>query len=356
MLDMFGFEEGKAANNKWNIKTFATGYGGVYGSKPLANASLANNDNLEFSKSMGNYSKVDNEIQAQLDKLYKEMTLKRKELGRDLAELKSTAKGEVIAMMHKTDIDIINSQLRIVESKLKAKNDRFKNERDEKKFYFVEKNKGTGVSDTPQIAITNSPMSVGSIPTAGGVNIVRAEPQTPTVKPAEPVQALKPTDLVVPDTMGINSLTKAEYDQKNNDILAQRLAQISSSNGPENYTTAQGVRYDVATKSLLRTPSDDVLFIDKSSGKYYFRSYVTDNTGTRTENQNFVPPGVLSIGKGIVVNNAERKVLLKYVDEKQQFNYRVVSDLDDMPDFYKAEWAHPKTERYVLSEELLQQL
>jgi hypothetical protein len=354
-IDMFGLDETQRVNNKWSIKNFASGFGGSFGKQGTNNSSIPSNDNIEFSKAMGAFSRTDAEIQSQLDKLYKEMTLKRKEINRDLSEMKATAKGEVIAMLHKTDIDIINSQLHIVESKLRAKNDRYKNERDERKFYFVEKNKGAASEAPVQIGINNSPMSVGSATSTAPTSIIRATPTTTATETIATVPE-KVNVNVIEDSMGVANVTLDQVQTKNANTLNARLQKVFSEEDSNNVVTSQEINYGTSMKALTKRDSEDVLFVDKSSGKFYFRSYITDDNGNRVENPDYIPPGVLSIRKGLRFDNGSHKAMSKFLGDGVLFPYRLVQDLDDMPDFYRSEWAHPKTERCVLEEETLARL
>lgn len=137
-------------------------------------------DMLIMNRSIAEIDSFTNRSIAEYDRLADEVRAKRHKLNEWITENEATAKGEVIAMFHKSDIDLLNAQMSIINAKIKAQMDKTKTIRDERK-YYSDKNKSkqsdtqiqeAQVVNQPQRADSPLAMISGNTgPTGGNANI-----------------------------------------------------------------------------------------------------------------------------------------------------------------------------------------
>ena len=379
--------------------------------KNVGSDDMDTKDMLIMNRSIAEIDSFTNRSIAEYDRLADEVRAKRHKLNEWIAENEATAKGEVIAMFHKSDIDLLNAQMSIINAKIKAQMDKTKSIRDERK-YYTDKNKTrqteviqeAQVVNQPQAANTPLAMVSGTTGQSGNANIyvnsvvqhkvdnpsvIMADPKPASVETVEPLQIedkpstfnippVKETypeaipspiasdiknyntpiqdanDVVIHKGKGIPLEHNMNGDITNttssviNDKSSLLLQRIKEANDDPNFRTGIGVNYNQTLQKIRQ---------DKANVKPHL--YVDTTSGKYYL-------------KGMQVDS-EGKVIKEYNDYlplgldvlgKLRFNaykpvatpefypepidLHIVHNLNEMPDFYKKEWESPNSGSFVI--------
>lgn len=369
-------------------------------------------DMLILNRSISEIDSFTNRSIAEYDRLADEIRAKRHKLNEWIMENESTAKGEVIAMFHKSDIDLLNAQMSVINAKIKAQLDKTKSIRDERK-YYTDKNKSkepiaTEVQTTqaPQLTRADSPLAMvtgttGSTPGTGNANIyvnsvvnhkigdasippvVYADAETVQPKSIEEKQPI-----VIPpvkDTYPEAIPSPVGADIKNYETPIQPAEQVVIHN--KNIPLSHNMNGDVnsTTASVINSKSDLLMkrLAEVNEDPHYKTSIGVNYDQTlqkiRQDQSNVKPHLYVDVSsgkyylKGMQLNN-DGEVIGEYKDYlplgldvlgKLRFNaykpvatpefypdqidMHIVHNLDDMPSFYQKEWEAPNASSFIIN-------
>jgi len=354
MADIFGAPESKLQlNTKWRIGNFVSG--------PVTNKTYQMGQNFD-KDDLIELNKIVREIETsstkhiqEYDKLYKEMMLKRKVMEEELAEFRKTADGEVVNLIHKTDLDILNAQLKIIDSKQKAMQEKFRAIRDERKF-FLDKQKATGnaLPDNPMVSVQqlNSPLAYQGGGSAVKPVVSEIQADAISIETSADTKSVP----IKSDINNLNVQTVAEINQRNTALSSERLQKLregSLAGGPDN----RGIDFSRSLENIKARDLDstEVMYIDKSTGKFWIRSYVPDEEGVLEDNSSYVYPpiGLVNPSNGTLQFNSSDRTVKATLQDKR-FQYELMDDDTQMPWNYRKQWEDPASDSYTLEEGTLQ--
>lgn len=368
-------------------------------------------DMLILNRSISEIDSFTNRSIAEYDRLADEVRAKRHKLNEWIVENESTAKGEVIAMFHKSDIDLLNAQMSIINAKIKAQLDKTKSIRDERK-YYTDKNKSKEPvvventttqgnqmmrADTPLAMVTGT---TGSTPGTGNANIyvnsvvnhkigennppiVYADAETVQPQAIEqkvpltipPVKDTYPE--AIPSPVGADIKNYETPIQKSEDVVIHNksiplshdmngsvnnttasvinsksdllMQRLAEVNEDPHYKTSIGVNYDQTLQKIRQDQSNvkPHLYVDVTSGKYYLKGMQVNDNGDVIGEYKDYLPLGLDVLGKLRFNAYKPVATPEFYPD--QIDMHVVHNLDDMPSFYQKEWEAPNASSFVIN-------
>lgn len=378
--DLFGMSEGIQLGSKWSIQDFVnvgskyrrSGYSAI-------DPNMDTNLKMELERAIKEADLRYSKLTVDYDKMFRDLTSKRRELKTLMEEVKAFAKPQDIAMLWNSEISLIGHQIRVIEDKQKLEGERFKNVREEKKL-AKEKNPepiaaagGNVIIGGPlQVAqnaanVTTDNRSVGAneigvvplvtnaerVPLAMNptTNYVGTTAEQPVmVPPSSPIAvntAFKAETPVYQDITGSVVTTAADLTSRDAEDIQRIL------DNKEQYlkmTTSLGTNYasSLAAMENRRKDLKEVMYVNITDGSFYTRAFEMNNaTGQYdTEVLNYQYKSVKHINK-VKFNPMTHECSMLYYPE-DNIMFELVSDDAAMPEFYKKEWADSKTDLYRL--------
>lgn len=399
-MDLFGSMRNPQVSKKFQIYRFANG---TRDSKSpfLESRNGTKADNALLERTLKEIENSSAKLLMDYERIYKEMMVKRKQINQEISEMKGVAKGEVLAMYHKADIDLLNSAIRVIDSKAKVQSDKIKALRDERKFHI---DKTKPVETTTEATTTNaaganfnSPLIAinagGATPTTGNARVIsqpipadavinvdtieqkketeavsipkspmekyleqeaikvgEASEITPTETPLNAPVTVNQYDNVVvtTDATGSYNTTIGDIRNRNLSKINERLA--TGDKFKENYNTRLGHDFDRSLKAMIQSDNkvQHHLYIDPESGMYYLKGFTEDENGLHEFTQ-YDPMGLAHIGN-IKFNGSKPECKLQFFEDA--IPYHVLNDgIASMPEFYRNEWNKPNANQYVIDNE-----
>ena len=403
-MDLFGSMSDPKISKKFQIHKFTTGTRN--NRSPLADGRVGTKaDDALLERSIKEIESSSAKLLMEYDRIYKEMMVKRKQLNQEAAEMKGIAKGEVLAMFHKADIDLLNSAVRVIDSKASAISNKIKALRDERKFY-IDKTKPvtvaettnpgnvntTGVGFNSPLVVVNQDRPVGASGNAHVVNrsiprqaeeivdvdkldftekkeetslplspmekynmlqkeaveIGNASENQPIDTPlSEPVRSIDNT-IVSMDATGTVSKTVDDIQRENLSKINSRLS-LGNEFNPD-YNTRLGHDYNRSIKAMKQADAhvEHHMYIDPDSGMYYMKGFTRDDSNNLVEYNDYDPMGLPHIGT-IKFNGSKPECKIQFFQDA--IPYHVVNGISEMSDFYKNEWSKPNANQFVIDNE-----
>lgn len=403
-MDLFGNMSDPKVNKKFQIYRFTNG---TKSKSPFQESRTGGSkvDDVMLERSLKDIESTNAKLLMEYDRIYKEMMIKRKQLSQDMAEMKGVAKGEVIAMFHKADIDLLNSAVSVINSKARVASDKVKSMLSERKFYLDKTkpvataettssnqnaNVGFGinsplvvVNDKPTQASGNAYVVSGARPQAsekvvdvesmnfekedtGTVSLAmspmekynleqhatteeaeKIPVETPLVRPAD-LNNYNDDTIVTRDATGVIYKTVTDVQNENLNKINERLKE--GTEFKQDYNTRLGHDY---TRSLQAVKQDVAkvehhMFIDPDSGMYYMKGFTRDDSGNLTEYKEYDPMGLPHIGS-IKFNGSKPECKIQFFQDA--IPYHVAHGLSEMPEFYVKEWSKPNANQFVIENE-----
>lgn len=402
-MDLFGNMTDPKVNKKFQIYRFTSG--NRNNKSPFQEGRTGTKaDNALLERSIKEIESSSAKLLMEYDRIYKEMMVKRKQLNQEAAEMKGVAKGEVLAMFHKADIDLLNSAVRVIDSKASAISNKIKALREERKFY-IDRTKpvATAESGNPNVNTTgvgfNSPLVVvnqdrnqmagahvvsRTVPRSAeeivdvdmgaidysdkkeevalpmspmekyqtlqkeAVEIGNASENQPIDTPLnEPVRSFDDT-IVSMDATGTIKKTVNDLQKENLEKINARL--LSGNEFNSDYHTRLGHDYNRSIKAMKQADAkiEHHMFIDPDSGMYYMKGFTRDDNNNLVEYDDYDPMGLPHIGT-IKFNGSKPECKIQF--SQDAIPYHVVNGISDMSDFYKSEWSKPNANQFVIDNE-----
>lgn len=368
---MFDLDFAKAKiDKKWNIGNFITS------SYKTAKGVPVDPADIDLNKAINGITRDYGKTEKEYDSLYRDLMIKRTEIKKDIIEMKAhAAKYMDIVSAQGNDITVINTQLKLIEDKQRLIGDKYKTIQAEKK---LAKDLSAGkVEAQPAVQniISNNPLSVGSMasqlsstpqvinmaPTAAPLPVVEharidfKQDNKPLEVPAEKELAIQPKEDIVlaTDTLGNVTHTKSAQDTLNLELAKERLANKDKLLKKENLL---GHKYNRSASNLImdHIPHKLVLFLNPNTGRFWEKAYEQDANGDYTvESKRYQQRSVTHLGD-LQFDIGSRQVTTYYDDTPIEF--RLDFNESNMGDFYKSEWDHPKTEKFIISDAVCEQI
>ncbi|MGL5766475.1 MAG: hypothetical protein ACRCX8_12635 [Sarcina sp.] len=368
-------------NSSWNINDFVVGSGNR--SRRSSGTSGADaEDNYELNNTIKKIEQAFSSGKMELEAILREMKNKRKEIRARFQALENDPENE--ATFHKMDVDLLLSQVKITESKVKFAADKFKQIRDEKKLNI---DKSPKVPET-QINVhqqQNNPLynempggaqhqpiiQVGTLdPSAIISGKSRYDEATPAVE-------VKDNSIPIPCNSGANGGSVAPTPIVNEPVLAvsrswdgEVITDSTTINDARQSTVAhrlrnqdqafeemksvQGIDYKRSINALVNNTKTltKKMFINTEDGTYYIRTYENvDGVAKPCTTEIF--DSILHIGVP-EFNGRNKTVKPQYEDE--YIPYELIDGAPDMPEYYKDSWRDPSVRRFILNDETLETL
>lgn len=390
---MFDLNFGSAKlDKKWNIGNFITS-----SYKTARGISVNGNEagDVDLNKIIASINRDFGRNEKDYDSLYRELMLKRNETKKEVAEMKaSNAKFMDIISAQGNDINIMNTQLRVLEDKQKLTSEKYKTIQAEKKLWKDMQAKTDVSSDKPAVNnfITNSPLSVGQMASAGIAQVPRTVPiasigalpvneykqSEDFLKPIaenankelEEVQANAEKELakssqvmsapipgsdiaVSKDLFGNTTKTVADQLDEKMDVVRARLARkdvlMKDHNGlGHDYTTS------IDNLVMNKTPHEVRLFVNPDTGRFWEKAFTRDAEGKYTiEAKEYHPRGIVHLGD-LQFDIAAKKVVTYYDDTP--IDFELDRNENHMGDFYMKEWNDPKNDKFAVPTDLCNQM
>lgn len=390
---MFDLNFGSAKlDKKWNIGNFITS-----SYKTARGISVNGNEasDVDLNKIIASINRDFGRNEKDYDSLYRELMLKRNETKKEVAEMKaSNAKFMDIISAQGNDINIMNTQLRVLEDKQKLTSEKYKTIQAEKKLWKDMQAKTDVSSDKPAVNnfITNSPLSVGQMASAAVAQVPRTVPiasigALPVNEYKQAEDFLKPiaenankeleevaanaekelakssqimsapvpgSDIAVSkDLFGNTTKTVADQLDEKMDIVRARLARkdvlMKDHNGlGHDYTTS------IDNLVMNKTPHEIRLFINPDTGRFWEKAFTRDSEGKYTiEAKEYHPRGIVHLGD-LQFDIAAKKVVTYYDDTP--IDFELDRNENHMGEFYMKEWNDPKNDKYAVPTDLCNQM
>jgi len=388
----FGYD---SINSKWQIRKFI--------SKPadrklLNDDLLDKNDGYELNRILREIDQAASTSLQDYDRIMREMNQKRTEIKEELASMRGQIDGETVAIFHKTDLDILTTQIRILTEKAKITSDKFKSMRDEKKFYQIDKYKllhgsAEATPNTMVVGQLNTPMSYQTGSGIMSSNSTTLQSQnavienSPTVLVTESVEipqefnkveteeqsggwktTVNPTQapVVTPnadenkvikeDISGLNKTTLSDHQNEINNRINKRL---SKKDGPIGFSEQVYLDISLPTslKSLDGVDYRDILYINKNTGEYWCAGVTQDDNGEwNVPYSNYIEPpiSIVSAGGGIDFSPLQKTAKSPSMDN--EMTYVLVEDSSLMPPKYKSLWKEEINKKYSIELDLIKGL
>lgn len=369
---MFFGGSDKKINHRWNIDNFVVGSG----NRSRGNRDNSDEDKFELNANIKKIEQAFSTGKSDLDAVVREIKNKRKEIRARFKALESDPENE--ATFHKMDVDLLMSQVRIIESKVKFAADKFKQVRDEKKLCI---DKNPKVPET-QINVNqqNNPLS-NQVPTTNGA-VVRVATLDPSVIVGAKSRYEEPTTLEHKPIIDIPCGDRADGGSvAQTSVIDEPVVTTRSFNGDVMETTddindarklkvmsrlanqdqafndmksVQGIDFKRSISAIVNKTKvlSKKMFVNSNDGTYYIRTY-EDNDGTPIPCTTETFDSLLHIGLP-EFNSKNKTVKTQYEDES--IPYEIVDDISDMPDYYRESWRDPSVRRFILSDEQLEVL
>lgn len=390
---MFDLNFGSAKlDKKWNIGNFITS-----SYKTARGISVNGNEasDVDLNKIIASINRDFGRNEKDYDSLYRELMLKRNETKKEVAEMKaSNAKFMDIISAQGNDINIMNTQLRVLEDKQKLTSEKYKTIQAEKKLWKDMQAKTDVSSDKPAVNnfITNSPLSVGQMASAAVAQVPRTVPiasigalpvneykqSEDFLKPIaenankelEEVQANAEKELakssqiisapipgsdiaVSKDLFGNTTKTVADQLDEKMDVVRARLARkdvlMKDHNGlGHDYTTS------IDNLVMNKTPHEVRLFVNPDTGRFWEKAFTRDAEGKYTiEAKEYHPRGIVHLGD-LQFDIAAKKVVTYYDDTP--IDFELDRNENHMGEFYMKEWNDPKNDKFAVPTDLCNQM
>lgn len=340
MFDLF--DTGPKIDKKWSISNFiSTSYKNVNG----GSVSADNVQNIDLARRIKEIERESHKLMKEYEQLYREMSMKRAEVKKIANSFEANAKAQDIVGVHTLDASIMRDQLNLITSKAKLIGDKQKSIRDEKKSNkeLVAPTAAATTNTGAQVFVNNSPLSVArELNSNTQSNVIKIDAPN-LVKPI----ANSSINTAV-STPSIES--KPKVVDPNIELIKSRLE-----NKEELISTPMSLGHDLNYSMdafiMANTPHKKYIVINTETGEYYERAYEADSSGEYTVlSTRFQPRSVTHLG-ALDIDAKNKKATTFYEDEPM--DYIIDNNRDNMPDFYKDEWDHPKSERFILSEDVL---
>lgn len=366
----FGGSE-KKINHRWNIDNFVIGSG----NRSRGNRDVNDEDKFELNANIKKIEQAFSTGKSDLDAVVREIKNKRKEIRARFKTLESDPENE--ATFHKMDVDLIMSQVRIIESKVKFAADKFKQIRDEKKLSI---DKNPKVPET-QINVNqqNNPLS-NQVPVTNPTLM-----RVATLDPSAVISGASRYDVPenasiehkpiidIPCTAGADGGRGAQSSVENEPVVTVRtlhgdvmettddvndarkvkvLKRLANQDEAfDQMKSVQGIDFKRSIDAIVNKTKNlsKKMFIDPNSGTYYIRTFEeTDGGSIPCSTEIF--DSILHIGLP-EFNSKNKTVKTQYEDES--IPYEIIEDNTQMPSYYKDSWKDPSVRRFILSEEQL---
>ncbi len=407
--DLFGSGREIKLNSKWSIANYLSSPTGHR--SPSLSSQTANEQSdiikQELERAINQINSTYNRSSMDFDKIFKDLSTRRKELKAFLTEVQVTAKPVDIAALWGVESNLITSQMRALENKQKIEAERFKQIRDEKKLAKDRSSTSDGNNSNTNNGvtniITNSPLStseqlassntrttgidISNIPsdllmrtgskfnTSTNNTITDVTPSAPQViehKETIPDNIIPTTDnvettaeqtvvttpsvengnigglegetVVTTDITGLHPITVNDVVNGMNERVSKRLQQRDET---LNTKTMTGYSLNTSLQTLVAksTPHKEKLYV-APDGRYYVRAFEVDGDGNYTNEMTQYPYKSLTHLGSLSFSPLHHKVNYYYYPDPK--DYELVDSMDSAPDFYKDEWNKPKNEKYVL--------
>lgn len=397
MLSLFGNNTGYTKlNKKWSISNFVSASATSGKNKNITGLAGVSDDlKSDFLRILKEAESKYGRIELDYDKVFRDLATKRKELKMLIEEYKATAKPQDIALLLNTDVQLITNQIRIIESKQKLAESKFKNIREEKKL-LTSGNKDSGSSATQQanqqnIYIGDNPIAVaGAAPTSsrtpvtiplGAMNAFNVEKPQDMIEnrtkafsdivseqvtepeiveerevvasPSRPLEGntneetVYKSDVVVSRNILGAPTSVSDLQKGSNERILKRLANKENA---LTTSTVMGNSYNDSLNAIVNSKKDikEKMYINVNNGHFYIKAFEYDENTKQYDIpvQNHHYKSLVHIGD-IKVNPLHKEVVTYYYPEP--IPYEIVLDDRDMPEFYANGWEDPKNTKYQLS-------
>lgn len=367
---------------KWNANDFFSGTA-TKSYSSVVETGMSPEAKKDFDRAVREAELKFSKLDLDYDKLFQELTLRRKELKQLIEEYKMTAKPQDVALFWNADITLMTTQLRLIESKQKLAESKFKNVREEKKMLKDNSKEGATVNvNTQNNPVVASPITVASAPETGPVTIggfdnsivkqpkamIDVSPSTSTVtvtRPSEEPPTTSETtvmrspsvnsDIVVgSDLLGLEKVTIGDITSGQNERI---MARLKNKDSALNIGTTMNNSYNDSLNALIHKRKDikEKMFLVLSDGSFYTKAYEKNpQTGVYDiPVTDYHYKSVTHLGE-IKVNTVHKEVTTYYYPEP--LNYEVVQDDSDMPIEYKNWWREPKAEKFRLTQDTIESI
>lgn len=371
---------------KWSANDFFSGTVNRRSFPSVADTGLSPETKKDFDRAVREaelkYAKLDLDY----DKIFQELTLRRKELKQLIEEYKMSAKPQDVALFWNADIQLLTQQLRLIENKQKLAESKFKNVREEKKLIKenVKEVPTVNVNTQNNPIVTNNPMAVASAPESYGVVSVggfsgttvetpkkmiekssQSEPEVITYTPSDVESSSTTPEATVVSTPSVNTNLVLGEDalglEKHTigDVISGQNARImerlKNKDKALNINTTMSNSYQDSLNAILNKRKDMVekMFLVVEDGSFYTRAFERNHeTGAYDIPVNdYHYKSVTHLGE-LRVNTVHKEVTTYYYPEP--LKYEVVADKSDMPIEYRNWWSEPKSEKYRLTQETIE--
>lgn len=399
---MFDLNFGSAKlDKKWNIGNFITS---SYKTARGISVNGSDASDVDLNKIIASINRDFGRNEKDYDSLYRELMLKRNETKKEVAEMKSNnAKYMDIISAQGNDINIMSTQLRILEDKQKLTSEKYKTIQAEKKLWKDLQAKNDTSNDKPAVNnfITNSPLSVGQMANGGGIGA--NTPKTISLESlgALPVNEYKQSeDFLKPIAENANKeLEEAKNEESsekelakssnnvvnnivNNPIPGSEIAVSKDLFGNVTKTVADqldekmdivkarfarkdalltehnGLGHDYSTSIdnlvMKKTPHQVRLFVNPDTGRFWEKAFTRDTDGNYTiEAKAYHPRGITHLGD-LQFDIVARKVVTYYDDTP--IDFEIDRNENHMGEFYMNEWNDPKNDKFSIPNDICNQM
>lgn len=336
------------------------------------------NDVIELDKTLKAIEANANKTILEYERLYRELVQKRTELKATIEAMAGSADAKGLAELHQTDIDLMNIQLRVIDSKIKASQDKFKNMRDEKKMY-IDKSKSSGVVEqvapTVNLQNINSPIAYTSDQGASrnivsGDIISNTEVVTNTTSNSlkditerqqaalsESLNREKESASLSQNILGTTTKTLSEHKSQVSDVISERLNRLNDDKVSYGTKGPLDVHLDTSLNALKtkNIEKEEVMYIDKYTGRFYCKAFTKDEDGNFTvPMKEYAEPGVSIVGSGLKFSVVQKTVKPAFCENT--FRYELVEDDTEMSENYRAQWSKPDNDEFMVDSDLLKKI
>lgn len=383
MADLLGGFEGSgnkpAFKANFNINKYVSSSslkGMPYG---VSGTTLSKNEVYELDRTLKAIEATSNKTILEYERLYRELVQKRKELKATIEAMAGSADAKGLAELHQTDIDLMNIQLRLIDSKIKASQDKFKNIRDEKKMY-IDKSKSSSASEvaTPTVNLQNinSPIAyTGNNPASRNIvsgdiltadsNVVTTNTSSTLKEVSERPQASLDEVLnrnqesasLSQNILGKTTETVSEHESRMKDVISDRLKNLDEDKVSYGTKGPLDVHLDTSLNALKtkNIEKEEVMYIDKYTGRFYCKAFTKDENGDFTvPMKDYTEPGIAIVGSGLKFSPVQKTVKPAFCENA--FRYELVEDDSDMSDSYRAQWSKPNNDEFMIDSDLLKKI
>ena len=342
-----------------------------------AGTPLNKNDVMELDRTLKSIEAASNKSILEYERLYRELVQKRKELKATIEAMSGSADAKGLAELHQTDIDLMNIQLRLIDSKMKASQDKYKNIRDEKKMY-IDKSKSSGAVDssvpTVNVQNVNSPIaytgsnamrnivagdsiSNAEVITNTSSNSLKEVTERPQATLDEVLNRDKESVSISETIIGTPTATVASHESEVNSVISERLKNLNDDNVSYGSKGPLDVHLDTSLNALKtkNIEKEEVMYIDKYTGRFYCKAFTKDENGKFTvPMKEYAEPGIAIVGSGLKFSPTQKTVKPAFCENA--FRYELVEDDTEMSDTYKAQWSKPNNDEFMIDTDTLKKI